>query len=73
MKVACNDFGINPFDIVLMTNITSILFSTVIVFCSGESFYLEKEIRKPLIIRCIVGLVALISFTIGAALTSITI
>lgn len=38
-----------------------------------QSFYVVKELRLTLLVRCFVGLIALISFTVGAALASITV
>ena len=56
-----------------MANFVSIILSTFIALCTGKGFNVKKELRKPLFIRCIVGLCGLTSFTIGAALTSITV
>ena len=72
-KVACNKKGINSFDLVIFANLFSIVISGILACVTGKGFYVVKELRMPLFWRSVVGLIGLISFTLSAALTSITI
>ena len=74
-KIACNEKGVNGFDIVVFEILFSLMasFMFVLLFMNMQSLKVQPELRVNLFVRCLVGLVSLMSFTVGAALTSITI
>ena len=74
-KIACNEKGVNGFDIVVFEIIFSLTAALLFIFLFMETqvFYVVKELRPTLLVRCFLGLLAHMSFTVGAALTSITV
>ena len=64
--------SINPFDVVLFTDIISISITIVIALITGKGFFMPKHYRKPVLVRAFLALIGLITFTVGAALSSIT-
>ena len=71
-KIACNEKGVNAFDIVLFANLISLVGSTIFSLCTGKGFIVAKELRGALITRSVIGLIGLTAFTFGAVLVPIT-
>ena len=72
-KIACNEKGVNAFDIVLFANVISLVGSTIFSLCTGKGFIVAKELRGALITRSVIGLIGLTAFTFGAVLIPITV
>ena len=72
-KVACNEKGLNSFDIVVFANLMSLICSTIFSYFTGKSFNIEKDLRWTLFFRALAGFIALVSLTLGAALIPISV
>lgn len=72
-KYIYKEKGVNPFDTVIFANIVSLLVSSTHSLCAGKNFIVHPELRKPLIIRSVIGLAGLVSTSIGAILVPITV
>lgn len=68
LKVAINKQGIYPFDICLVRTILMLIFCTVLMFASRESFYIEKNNRCALFLRCVLDLICYIGCVFGLPL-----
>ena len=72
-KVTCNEKGVNAFDITFFANVISIVGCTLFALVTKKGFTVPSELRKALALRSVVGLIGLLSFTIGAALVPISV
>lgn len=68
LKVAINKQGIFPFDICLVRTILMLIFCTVLMFASRESFFIEKSDRCALFLRCVLDLMSYIGIVFGLPL-----
>ena len=68
LKVAVNEKGIYPFDLCLVRTILMLIFCTVLMFASRQSFHIEKSDRCPLFLRCVLDLTAYIGIVFGLPL-----
>ena len=68
LKVAVNEKGIYPFDICLVRTILMLIFCTVLMFASKESFYIEKSDRCALFLRCVLDLCGYVGTVFGLPL-----
>ena len=68
LKKAVNEKGIYPFDICLVRTILMLIFCTVLMFASKESFYIEKSDRCALFLRCVLDLCGYVGTVFGLPL-----
>ena len=73
LKYTMNTMKVEVLDIVLARSLTLCVFSGLLAHYNGYSFTIEKDQRRILAFRCLIGAVAYTLFTFGISLVPLVV